>query len=130
MPLLVDEPGSERAGALWDEATRVVSARLVYPEARAALAAAQTDGRISAAGLRRAVGDLGQLVDQLDIVELTEELALRAGQLAEAHGLRGYDAVHVATAEELASDELVVVAGDAAMLRACGELGFATAATR
>jgi hypothetical protein len=32
--------------------------------------------------------------------------------LAEVHGLRGYDAVHLVGAEALLDDELVLVAGD------------------
>jgi uncharacterized protein len=47
MPLLIAEPGSDRAAALWDGADRVVSVRLVYPEARAALAQAERLGRLT-----------------------------------------------------------------------------------
>jgi uncharacterized protein len=129
VPLLVEEPGSEQAGALWDEAGRVVSVRLIYPEARAAVAQARREGRITDRGLRQAVRDLEDLMAQLDIVEATQALAHRAGELAETHALRGYDAVHLAAAEQLHDDELVVVAGDAAMLRAGEALGFAIAAT-
>jgi uncharacterized protein len=32
VPLLIEEPGSETAGRLWDEADRLVSIRLVYVE--------------------------------------------------------------------------------------------------
>jgi hypothetical protein len=32
-------------------------------------------------------------------IDLTERLALRAGELAEAHAVRGYDAIHLASAE-------------------------------
>jgi predicted nucleic acid-binding protein len=44
---------------------------------------------------------------------------------AEAHALRGYDAVHLATAQA-AECELVVTA-DRDMLRAASRLGFTTA---
>jgi hypothetical protein len=56
-------------------------------------------------------------------------LARRVGELAEAHALRGNDAVHIAAAEQLLDNDLIVVAGDAAVRRAGQALGLATAAT-
>jgi hypothetical protein len=38
--------------------------------------------------------------------------------LAESHGLRGYDTVHLAAADRVRDVDLVVVAGNAALLRA------------
>lgn len=130
VPLLVAEPGSRRAGELWDAADRVVSSRLVYPEGRAALAQAQRLGRLSARQLRTAVNDLDERYDQLDLVEIDGELARRAGELAEAHALRGYDAVHLAAAVRLRDPELVVVAGDEGLLAAAQSEGMATATVR
>jgi len=51
------------------------------------------------------------------------------GRLAAAHGLRGYDAVHLASAEALAGRDLVLAAGDRALLAAATALGLATAST-
>ncbi|MDZ4824853.1 MAG: type II toxin-antitoxin system VapC family toxin, partial [Actinomycetota bacterium] len=127
---IVEEDGSERAGRLWDAADRVVSVRLVYPQARAALAAARRARRLTESALRRATTDLETVVGQLDIVELSEGLARRAGELAELQGLRGYDAVHLAAAETVADAELVLVAGDTELLGAAGRMGLATGLTR
>ncbi|MGH9189910.1 MAG: hypothetical protein ACRD0Q_07760 [Acidimicrobiales bacterium] len=44
--------------------------------------------------------------------------------------LRGYDAVHLAAADRLRDPDLVVVAGDAALLSAAEAEGMATAAVR
>lgn len=41
--------------------------------------------------------------------------------------MRGYDAVHCASAEQLADADLVVVAGDQKLLDACRSLGMAIA---
>lgn len=125
IPLLVEEPSSEVAGRLWDAADRVVSSRLAYAEARAALAQANRADRIDGPGLRRAVTDLEVLVGDLDLVEVSAAVVRRAGQLAEQLALRGYDAVHLGAAESLADPELVLVAGDRQLLRAAGELGLA-----
>jgi predicted nucleic acid-binding protein len=128
VPLIVVEAGSARAAALWDGADRVVSARLVYPEGRAALAQAHRLGRLTARQLRAAVGQLDARCVELDVVEVDDGLARRAGHLAETHGLRGYDAVHLAAADRLRDPDLVVVAGDRALLTAAATEGMAIAA--
>ena len=127
IPLLIEEPASVLAARLWDEATRPVSVRLAYPEARAGLARAGRMGRISSAGLRTAVSGLEVLDSQLYHVEVTARLAARAGYLAEAVALRGYDSVHLAAAESVADSDLVVITGDIALGSAAGALGLATA---
>jgi len=125
--LLVDEPTSPVVGGVWDEATRVTSVRLLYPEARAALAQAQRKGRLTRRQLKVAVTQLESLDRQLDHVEVTAILAARAGELAEEVAIRGDDAVHLAAAESIADQDLVVVAGDGALRSAAHTLGHATA---
>ena len=127
VPLLIAEPGSARAATLWDQADRVVSVRLLYPEARAALAYAERLGRLSHRQLRVAVAEFDDRWSQLDLVEVDEQLAFRAGALAEAHGLRGYDAVHLAAADRIRDADLVVVAGDGALLNAASAEGITIA---
>lgn len=129
IPLLIDEAGSERAGTLWDAADRVVTVRLSYPEGRAALAMARRLGRLSPRALRTARAGFEDLWAQLDRVEVTAALASRAGDSAEAMGLRGYDAVHLAAAETVAGPDLVVVAGDGPLCHAAAGLGLAVART-
>lgn len=129
IPLVVDEPGSEVAARLWDGADHVVSVRLIYAEARAALAQAQRMGRVTRGQLPRLVADVGSLYSQLDRMEIDEALVRRAGDLAERFGLRGYDAVHLAGAERLNEDQLVLVAGDGSLLEAATDLGVAVART-
>lgn len=127
IPLLVEEPSSEPAGVLWDEADRLVAVALVYAEGRAALAQARRMGRLTAGDLRRAVRELDDLYAQLDRVAVTEDLVLRAGGLSERHGLRGYDAVHLAAGLLVADDDTVFVTGDHALRRAAYDAGLATA---
>ena len=129
VPLIIDEPSSEFAERFWDQATRVVSSRLLYPEARAAIARARRMNRITTTTSRLAVSALDELLAQVDIIELDLVLSRRAGELAELHDLRGYDAVHLASAERVADREVVVVAGDVDLGRAARVLGLATAST-
>lgn len=128
VPLLVDEPGSAFAIVMWDTADRVVSARILYAEARAALALAVRTGRLTQAQGRKAVTSLDRCYEQMDLVEIDDEVVRLAGQLAELHGLRGYGAVHLAAAHQIGGDEVVVVAGDRALLTAAQDAGLSTAA--
>lgn len=128
VPLFVAEDGSARAASLWDGADHVVSVRLVYPEGRAALAQAHRLGRLTARQLSDAVAEFDARYEELDLVEIDQRLARHAGDLAEAHGLRAYDAVHLAAADRVRDLELVVVAGDGALLDAATAEGMAIAA--
>lgn len=94
VPLLIQESGSDVARRLWDQALRVITVPLLYAEARAALAQAQRMGRITTPQLRRAIRMLDDRYMQLDVVAVDDDLVRHAGELAQAHGLRGYDAVH------------------------------------
>ena len=127
VPLLISEPGSRRAASLWETADRVVSVRLVYPETRAALAQAQRLGRVGTRDLRDAVTELDSLFEEIDLVEVDAPLARLAGELAEIHRLRGYDAVHLAAADRIRDPSVVVVAGDSALLDAATAEGMAVA---
>jgi predicted nucleic acid-binding protein len=128
VPLLVAESGSSVARELWEGATRVASVRLVYPESRVALAEAHRGRRLTTRQLRRAVDLLELVFAQLDVVDVDDELARRAGELAEVYGLRGCDAVHLVAADRLRDAELVMVSGDRTLLDASQQLGISTAA--
>ena len=127
VPIVIDEPSSAIAARLWDEADRVVSSRLVYAEGRAALAMARRLDRIDERELREAVDDFESLHDQLDVIEVTEGLVREAGGLAEQMNLRGYDAVHLASARLVDDAEMVLAAGDHTLLVAARAIGLSTA---
>ncbi len=100
---MIDEPGRETVLDLWDAAEVVATGRLAYPEARAALAAAHRIGRLTDSALAESTLALDVISDGLTIIDLDAALAKEAGDLAEVHALRGYDAVHLASALALAS---------------------------
>jgi uncharacterized protein len=127
VPLLIAEPGSARAASLWDGADRIVSVRLIYPETRAALAQAERLGRLTARQLRDAVTGLDALFEEIDLIEVDDALARRAGELAEVRQLRGYDAVHLAAADRVHDPNVVVIAGDRALLDAATAEGMTVA---
>ena len=127
VPLLVQEPTTDHCTRLWDEATRIVIGRLVYPEACAALARAVRMGRLTSAQMTAATVELDDVIEQVDFIEITAELAHAAGQLAQQHGLRGYDAVHLAAGLSIADDDVVFVTGDTGLADAARASGLATA---
>jgi uncharacterized protein len=90
----------------------VVSSELLYPEARAAAAAARRARRITDRGLRLAVYSIERMSRSVELVKVDRLLNRDAGELAERHGLRGSDAVHLATALRVPSRGLVVATWD------------------
>lgn len=129
VPLLVAEPGSALCRRLWDEADEVVASRILYVEAWAALAQAARLGRLTEEAWQSAMRLLDRLWSELEIVEVDEDVTQRAGLLAFECALRGYDAVHCASAERIDAADLVVASGDRKVIEACVTLGLATADT-
>jgi hypothetical protein len=123
----VVEEGSGLADELWTTADLRIASQLVYPEARAALAAASRAGRIDRPGLCRVVSDLDDATASMLLVGVDDVLAREAGQLAEEHALRGYDAVHLATALNGDGSDLLVVTWDRDLARAALRCGHTVA---
>jgi uncharacterized protein len=95
--LYVQEEGSERVLDEVRGASVVATSTVAYPETRAALARLRRERLISSSDLGRARAALDRDWRGLWILPVTDELAQSAGSLAEAHGLRGFDAVHLAS---------------------------------
>lgn len=123
----MDEPGSDAVSRTWSTATSRASSRLLYPEARAALASATRGGRLGTGVVVQTRRLLERLWEEVERVDLTGRLAHRAGDLAEQHGLRGYDAVHLASFEAIASDAALLVTFDGGLRRAALAMGFTVA---
>jgi predicted nucleic acid-binding protein len=125
LKLLIDEDGSDRAELIWNTADVVASAALIVVEARAALAVATRGARLTAAQHRAAKGELVALVEELTIVEITEDLIVDAAEMAEQEALRGYDAVHLAAALTVGAD--LIMSADVALCDTAGRRGLAVA---
>lgn len=118
--------GAELVAELWDTRLRAASSILCYPEGRAALAAAHRGGRLNATGYGRAREEFDSLQRELLLIGMDEPLARQAGTLAEELALRGYDAVHLASALALGTDTTLVTF-DQDLRRAAGQRGCAVA---
>ena len=120
--LVVEERGTDAARRLWVDADDLAAVSLVAVEARAALAAARRDGRLTPAQHRRSRTGLFGLLDQLDLIAVTSELVDHAGDVAEAAQLRGDDAVHLAGA--LLVGATVMASADPALCDAAAGYGL------
>ena len=101
---------------------------LLYPEARAALKRAARDRRLSAPHLRYATSAFERLWAQVAQIGVTTSLARRAGTLADEQDLRGYDAVHLASAllwQEALSEPVTLATFDRQLWDAAPGVGLA-----
>lgn len=115
------------AAKLWGSAYPAASSILAYPEGRAALVAARHMGRLGKAAHEKALVAFEELYAGLVTIGVDRELARSAGEHAEHLGLRGYDAVHLATALELGDEEVVLVTWDGDLARAAERVGLGIA---
>lgn len=110
--LVIEEAGTALAAELWDGCDAALASRLAYPEVRAALAAAARNQDLDAGQLAAAEDTWEEYWAAVRPVELTASVTRHAGNLAREHGLRGADAVHLASALAIGDPELVMAVWD------------------
>jgi hypothetical protein len=106
---LPDEP-REVAQLAWDLAPTAAVSLVLYPEARAALAAARRHGRPVDVDADATGDAIDTRMEGAHVVAPTYRLVHEAGELAESRALRGFDAVHLASALQHGPDTVVVTA--------------------
>jgi predicted nucleic acid-binding protein len=122
MKVLIREPGSEAAREIWNRAQELASALLIIVEGHAALAAARRAGRLSAERQEQVRHELEVRLDELRLADVGHLLVERASELASTFGLRGYDAVHLSSAELVGAD--VFTSADTDLCGAARSMGF------
>ncbi|WP_421743134.1 type II toxin-antitoxin system VapC family toxin [Cellulomonas sp.] len=110
--LCVAEPGSALVAALWDGADLVVTSRLADAEVRAVLAGGRRAGRLDGEAAAQALAAWERLWPALHVLELRDVVTAAAAVLVGRHPLRAADALHLASALQLRSPDLVVAAWD------------------
>jgi predicted nucleic acid-binding protein len=126
VPLLIREPSSVSCHQVWNASDDATTSRLTYVETAAALAQALRSERMTAAQHRTSLTQLDAFWAQCEVVDLDQSLAVMAASMAHDYGLRGYDAVHCASAVHLRDADLVAVSGDRRLLEAWATLGLDT----
>jgi len=122
--LMAAETGSDSVKMVVDTSDGLHTCRIAYPEARAAIAAMERGSRLDREGVHAAKVVLEWLWVRVSVQEVTATLATAAGDLAERHALRGFDALHLAAALEVAADDLVMATWDLRLSRAAQTSGL------
>lgn len=123
----VEEEGSEAVAAWLQESETPATALITRVEVAAALAKAVRMKVLNEKGSKAALAAFVEDWPNLVRVPLTEGLAARAASLAVRHGLRGYDAVHLASAlllGELVNEEVCFAAYDERLRQAARDEGL------
>ncbi len=92
------EAGSDQVHSLFAEASLAATALVSRAEVSAALAKSARVGVLTRAEAESALRQFRTHWPDMFRLRITEALAARADELAWKHGLRGYDAIHLATA--------------------------------
>ena len=103
-----------------EEAERVATSTVAYAEARAALARKERDGELDHEQRLRAVAAIDGEWRGFVRISVSNLVAYRAGEMAERYALRGFDAVHLASAARLGekSSDVRFLAFDARLAEA------------
>ena len=129
--LYMDEAESDAVTAWLSAATTRYTVLIAWAEMRSALARAERSGRFVAAIKKTALASAERDWADFIVVQPTEAMVRRAGELADRFGLRGYDSVHLAAAEAvsllLMPEPLAFVCFDERLNDAARALGMTAA---
>jgi len=129
VPLVIAEPSSAICERAWNAARNIAASSLTYVEVHTALAQAERQGRITDAQLAQASAAFEDVWEQVTVVAPADAIIRCAARLGAEFALRGYDAVHCATAMSMSAEQFFAVTGDRALLDAWRTLGLATVDT-
>ena len=119
------EPGSDEMVELAGRAQPMASVAIAYVELRAAAAASIRGGRLHDSDAQEMHSRVEGLWSQVNPIVVDDRLIKQAGQVADDHGLRGYDAVHLAALRRLGpSEEIVFACWDRELRDAAAILGY------
>lgn len=96
--LYVEEEGSQAVRDQVSAAEAVATSHIAYAEVRAAFARKQREGELSQEEYERILDDFHKEWGTYLAIRVSEAIIALAGDLAERHGLRGFDAIHLGSA--------------------------------
>ncbi|MCK4727423.1 MAG: type II toxin-antitoxin system VapC family toxin [Desulfobacterales bacterium] len=102
--LYVEEKDSSQIANLVGASNVTATSLVAYAEARAAFARRFRERAFTANEYRVLLSSLNEDWGNYLILKVTNELVRRAGDLAEKHALRGFDAIHLSSAVSLCQD--------------------------
>ena len=123
--LYVIEPASEDVQRLVSDASTVVTSAVAFVEIRAALARLRRERRLTSSSARQAKQRFEEDWPSFVAVAPDARLLSLAAELAEAHGLRALDGIHLASFHQVlerTDDELAFSSFDDRLSRAAKRL--------
>lgn len=99
--LYTEEEGPYDVLACLAEATVVATCQIAYAEARAAFARKRKNGEFGEKEYQEVLRSFHRDWERLFAIGVSEDVVKLAGELAERHSLRGFDAIHLASAKLL-----------------------------
>ncbi len=123
LKLYINEEGREIVVEAVKAAEVAATSTVAYAEARAGLARRLREGDFTEEEHRQAVSDLDRDWITYERQAVSNLVARLAGEMAERHALRGFDAIHLASAKRLEErfDDLRFLAFDDRLLGATKE---------
>lgn len=100
--LYIEEEGSELVREKVRVASFVATSKLAYAEARASFTRCLREGVLDRDSYGKVVGYLNIDWNSFFLMEVTDTVIFKAGELVEYYALRGFDAIHMASAVVLA----------------------------
>lgn len=116
--LFLDEDESDIARDVWRSEVAVATSRISQVELACAIEAAVREARLRRVEVHAGIADGTFLWRRADVLEADSVVVDTAALIGTRHGLRGFDAVHVASALELSELDPILVSWDRAQRRA------------
>jgi predicted nucleic acid-binding protein len=125
--LYIDEPKADEIRSLVDEAAVVATSVIAYAEARATFSRRRRERLMTPPETKAAIRQLDLDWERFFIIDVNDQQGRAAGRLADAHGIRGCDAVHLAAFEDVLAntddEDVRFSSADARLVRAARSLG-------
>lgn len=122
--LFLDEPGSDIAREIWESGALLATNRISHAELACALATAVRADRHERGKVDPGVIDGTFLSENANLVEADAAVVDLAAVVGIRHGLHGIDAIHVASALQLAAFGSILVSWDERQRRAARAEGL------
>ena len=96
--LYIREEGTEEVRGIIQQADLVSTSKVAYVEARAAFSRLRREKNLTEEGYQLAKNSFQQDWSSYLVIELTDMVIKMGGELTEKYALRGFDAIHLASA--------------------------------
>jgi predicted nucleic acid-binding protein len=131
--IYAEEEGSSAVRSAVGQAELIATSAIAYVESRAAFVRRRYEGGLSAGDYQRIMRALDGDWARYLVVEVTDSLIRESARLAEAHRLRAYDAVHLASAATVhrrLAEPVVFASWDLGLEKVASTVGFESLRSR